>query len=87
MVSRPSLPNRGYGQSKPTKLRVFWEWSGCRSGSRIASCLTDDRLLALYEAEDHYYGRMLGVAYAEIFHNAVPLLVEDPTMFRPAIHG
>ncbi|HYU74669.1 MAG TPA: PIG-L family deacetylase [Ktedonobacteraceae bacterium] len=48
---------------------------------------TDDRLLALYEAEDHYYGRMLGVAYAEIFRSAAPLLVEDPTMFRPAIHG
>ena len=27
----------------------------------------DDRLLALYEAEDQYYGRMLSVAYAEIF--------------------
>jgi hypothetical protein len=25
-----------------------------------------DRLLALYEAEDQYYGRLLGVAYAEI---------------------
>jgi LmbE family N-acetylglucosaminyl deacetylase len=48
---------------------------------------TDDRLLALYEAEDHYYGRMLGVAYAEIFRSAAPLLVDNPTMFRPAIHG
>jgi LmbE family N-acetylglucosaminyl deacetylase len=47
----------------------------------------DDRLLALYEAEDHYYGRMLGVAYAEIFRSASPLLVDDPTIFRPAIHG
>ncbi len=46
-----------------------------------------DRLLALYEAEDHYYGRMLGVAYAEIYRSAAPLLVEDPTVFRPAIHG
>ena len=46
-----------------------------------------DRLLALYEAEDQYYGRMLGVAYAEIFRSASPLLVEDPTVFRPAIHG
>ncbi len=47
----------------------------------------NDRLLALYEAEDHYYGRMLGVAYAEIYRSAAPLLVEDPTVFRPAIHG
>jgi N-acetylglucosamine malate deacetylase 1 len=46
-----------------------------------------DRLLALYEAEDQYYGRLLGVAYAEIFRSASPLLVEDPTVFRPAIHG
>ncbi len=47
----------------------------------------NDRLLALYEAEDHYYGRMLGVAYAEIYRSAAPLLIEDPTVFRPAIHG
>ncbi len=46
-----------------------------------------DRLLALYEAEDQSYGRMLGVAYAEIYRSASPLLVEDPTIFRPAIHG
>ena len=47
----------------------------------------DDRLLALYEAEDHYYGRMLGVAYAEIYRSAAPLLVETPGVFRPAPHG
>jgi LmbE family N-acetylglucosaminyl deacetylase len=46
-----------------------------------------DRLLSLYEAEDQYYGRMLGVAYAEIYRSAAPLLVKDPTVFRPAIHG
>ncbi len=46
-----------------------------------------DRLLALYEAEDQYYGRMLGVAYAEIYRSAAPLLVGDPTVFLPAIHG
>ena len=46
-----------------------------------------DRLLALYEAEDQYYGRMLGVAYAEIYRSAAPLLVDDPTIFRPALHG
>jgi LmbE family N-acetylglucosaminyl deacetylase len=47
----------------------------------------DDRLLALYEAEDQYYGRLLGVAYAEIFRSAAPLLVEDPTVFCPASQG
>ncbi|MGE5335385.1 MAG: PIG-L family deacetylase [Nitrososphaerota archaeon] len=47
----------------------------------------DDQLLALYEAEDQFYGRMLGVAYAEIFRSAAPLLVESPLVFGPAIHG
>lgn len=47
----------------------------------------DDRLLTLYEAEDQYYGRMFGVAYAEIYRSAAPLLVEDPNVFLPAIHG
>src|SRR5690349_5486641 len=37
-----------------------------------------DRLLALYEAEDRYYGRMLGVGYAEILRSAAPQLVESP---------
>ena len=46
-----------------------------------------DRLLALYEAEDQYYGRLLGVAYAEIFRSAAPLLVEDPTVFYPVSQG
>jgi LmbE family N-acetylglucosaminyl deacetylase len=46
-----------------------------------------DRLLSLYEAEDQYYGRMLGVAYAEIFRSASPLLVADPHIFVPALHG
>jgi LmbE family N-acetylglucosaminyl deacetylase len=46
-----------------------------------------DRLLARYEAEDQYYGRMLGVAYAEIFRSAAPLLVEDPTVFSPVSQG
>lgn len=47
----------------------------------------DDHLLALYEAEDRYYGRLLGVAYAEIFRSAAPLLVEDPTVFLPVSQG
>lgn len=46
-----------------------------------------DRLLTLYEAEDQYFGRMLGVAYAEIFRSASPLLVEDPTVFAPGLQG
>jgi N-acetylglucosamine malate deacetylase 1 len=46
-----------------------------------------DRLLDLYEAEDQYYGRMLGVAYAEIFRSASPLLVSDPTIFAPGLQG
>lgn len=46
-----------------------------------------DRLLALYEAEDQYYGWMPGVAYAEIYRSAAPLLVGDPTIFLLAIHG
>jgi LmbE family N-acetylglucosaminyl deacetylase len=48
---------------------------------------TGDRLLDLYEAEDQFYGRMLGVAYAEIFRSASPLLVTDPTVFAPGLQG
>jgi LmbE family N-acetylglucosaminyl deacetylase len=48
---------------------------------------TDDRLLTLYEAEDQYFGRLFGVAYAEIFRSASPLLVDDPTVFGPSLHG
>lgn len=46
-----------------------------------------DRLLDLYEAEDQYYGRMCGVAFAEIYRSASPLLVHDPTIFASGIHG
>lgn len=46
-----------------------------------------DRLLALYEAEDQYVGRLLGVAYAEPFRSHSPLLVRNPLGFLPAIHG
>jgi LmbE family N-acetylglucosaminyl deacetylase len=49
--------------------------------------MKEDRLLALYEAEDRYFGRLLGVAYAEIFRSAAPLLVEDPTVFSPVSQG
>ncbi len=53
----------------------------------VSAHLKDDRLLALYEAEDQYYGRLLGVAYVEIFRSAAPLLVEDPTVFCPVSQG
>lgn len=46
-----------------------------------------DRLLSLYEAEDQYFGRLFGVAHAEIFRSASPLLVEDPTVFGPGLQG
>ena len=46
-----------------------------------------DRLLALYEAEDQYFGRLLGVAYAEVFRSASPILLADPTVVLPAVHG
>jgi LmbE family N-acetylglucosaminyl deacetylase len=46
-----------------------------------------DQLLALYEAEDRYFGRMLGVGYAEIFRSASPLLLPDPTVVLPGVHG
>jgi LmbE family N-acetylglucosaminyl deacetylase len=46
-----------------------------------------DRLLTLYEAEDQYFGRMMGVPYAEIYRSASPLLVRDPTVFLPGLQG
>ncbi len=46
-----------------------------------------DRLLELYEAEDAHMGRLFGVAYAEVFKSQSPLLVADPTVFLPALHG
>lgn len=47
----------------------------------------EDRPVRLYEAEDQYFGRLLGVSFAEVFRSAAPLLVEDPTVFAPALHG
>jgi LmbE family N-acetylglucosaminyl deacetylase len=46
-----------------------------------------DRLLALYEAEDQYVGRLLGVTYAEPFRSHSLLLVRAPTVFLPGVHG
>jgi len=48
---------------------------------------TGDQLLELYEAEDAHMGRLFGVAYAEVFKSHSPLLVMDPTVFLPGIHG
>ncbi|MGE0600684.1 MAG: PIG-L family deacetylase [Dehalococcoidia bacterium] len=48
---------------------------------------TEDRLLALYEAEDQYYRRLAGVRYAEIFKAASLPVVDDPTVFAQGIHG
>lgn len=47
----------------------------------------NDGLLGLYEAEDQYFGRLTGVAYAEIFKAASLLLVDSPTVFLPGIQG
>ncbi|HVA91526.1 MAG TPA: hypothetical protein VNL71_16980 [Chloroflexota bacterium] len=47
----------------------------------------NDRLVQLYEAEDQYVWRLLGVAFAESFRSLSPLLVADPTMFLAGIHG
>lgn len=46
-----------------------------------------DQLLELYEAEDAHMGRLFGLAYAEVFKSQSPLLVQDPTVFLPALHG
>jgi LmbE family N-acetylglucosaminyl deacetylase len=47
----------------------------------------EDHLLTLYEAEDQFYGRLVGVRYAEIFRSAAPLLVTDPTVFDSVAQG
>ncbi len=46
-----------------------------------------DELLELYEAEDAHMGRLFGIAYAEVFKSHSPLMVADPTVFLPGIHG
>ena len=55
--------------------------------SSIFTVTTGDQLLELYEAEDAHMGRLFGVAYAEVFKSHSPLLVADPTVFLPGIHG
>lgn len=44
-------------------------------------------LLQRYAAEDRYVGSLVGVEYAEAFTARSPLLVEDPTVFRPVRFG
>lgn len=41
----------------------------------------------LPEAEDQCFGRLQGVAYAEVFRSASPILLADPTVIQPALHG
>ena len=55
--------------------------------SSIFSIETGDQLLELYEAEDAHMGRLFGIAYAEVFKSHSPLMVSDPTVFLPGIHG
>jgi len=55
--------------------------------SSIFSIETGDQLLELYEAEDAHMGRIFGIAYAEVFKSHSPLIVTDPTVFLPGIHG
>lgn len=44
-------------------------------------------LLERYGVEDRYVGSLVGVQYAEAFTARSPLLVEDPTVFRPVRFG
>ena len=55
--------------------------------SSIFTVQEGDQLLELYEAEDAHMGRLFGVAYAEVFKSHSPLMVSDPTVFLPGIHG
>ncbi len=55
--------------------------------SSIFQVAQGDQLLELYEAEDMHMGRLFGVAYAEVFKSHSPLMVADPTVFQPGLHG
>jgi hypothetical protein len=46
-----------------------------------------DQLLDLYEAEDAHMGRLFGIGFAEVFKSHSPLLVDDPAVFLPGLHG
>lgn len=55
--------------------------------SSIFTVEKGDQLLELYEAEDVHMGRLFGVTYAEVFKSHSPLMVQDPSVFLPGIHG
>jgi N-acetylglucosamine malate deacetylase 1 len=55
--------------------------------SSIFNIEKGDELLELYEAEDAHMGRLFGLVYAEVFKSHSPLIVADPTVFLPGIHG
>jgi N-acetylglucosamine malate deacetylase 1 len=55
--------------------------------SSIFNLHDGNQLLELFEAEDAHMGRLFGVAYAEVFKSHSPLMVADPTVFLPGIHG
>jgi len=55
--------------------------------SSIFTVQTGDQLLELYEAEDAHMGRLIGVAYAEVFKSHSPLFVSDPAFFLSGMHG
>jgi N-acetylglucosamine malate deacetylase 1 len=55
--------------------------------SSIFKVQTGDQLLELYEAEDSHMGRLFGIAYAEVFKSHSPLIVSNPSVFLPGIHG
>ena len=55
--------------------------------SSIFTVEAGDQLLDLYEAEDAHMGRLFGLAYAEVFKSLSPLIVSDPTVFLPGMHG
>jgi LmbE family N-acetylglucosaminyl deacetylase len=45
------------------------------------------RLVERYDAQDQYYGSLLGVRYAEPFQARSPLLISDPTVFARVPFG
>lgn len=58
-----------------------------REYGSIVTVETGDRLLTLHEAEDAYIGRQFGVAYAEAFKSHSLLLITNPMVFLPGLHG
>lgn len=65
----------------PLKKKALAEYSS------IFKVDQGDELLELYEAEDAHMGQLFGIAYAEVFKSHSPLIVADPTVFLPGIHG